>query len=88
MYNCWGKRTVMGLCEPLWSIRLNYQLVTKLEMKHILQEQVCDGISTKKMGNYWYIIKSAKSSTLARWNRTVLKFDSENQLNVHNCLQG
>jgi len=26
MYNCWGKRTVTGLCEPLWSIRLNYQL--------------------------------------------------------------
>jgi len=53
------------MCEPLWSTRLNYQLVTKLETKQILQAQVCDGISTKKeTGNYWYVIKSAKSSTL------------------------
>jgi len=29
------------------------------------EAQVCDGISTKsEAGNYWYIIKSAKSSTL------------------------
>jgi len=26
-----------GLCEPLWSIRLKCQLMTKLETKHILQ---------------------------------------------------
>jgi len=33
-----------GLCEPLWSIRLKCQLMTKLETKHILQAQVCDCI--------------------------------------------
>jgi len=69
----------------LWSIRLNCQLMTKLETKHILQAQVCDCVSTKnETGNQWCIIKSAKSSTL--------KLDSfeiwlRNQLTVHNYLQ-
>jgi len=36
------ERTDTGLCEPLWSIRLNCQLMTKLEKKLILQAQVCD----------------------------------------------
>jgi len=40
MYNYWGDGTDVGLCEPLWSIRLNCQLMTKLEMMHILQAQV------------------------------------------------
>jgi len=41
-----------GLREPLWSIRLKCQLMTKLETKHILQAQVCDWISPKnKTGN-------------------------------------
>ena len=30
-----GVRTVTGWCEPLWSIRLNCQLMTKFEMMHI-----------------------------------------------------
>ena len=40
-------RTDTGLCVPLWSIRLNCQFMTKLETKHILQAQVCDGIRPK-----------------------------------------
>jgi len=42
-----GSRADTGLCLQLWSIRLNCQLMTKLETKHTLQAQVCDGISTK-----------------------------------------
>jgi len=65
MYNYEVKRTENGFCEPLSSIRLNCQLMTKLETKHMLQEQVSDCISTKnETGNQWCIIKSAKSSTL------------------------
>jgi len=41
MYNYWGNRTDTGLCEPLWSIRLNFQLMAELEMIYILQAQVC-----------------------------------------------
>jgi len=41
----WGERTVTGLCEALWSIHLNCQLVTKFEMMHILQAQVCGCVS-------------------------------------------
>jgi len=44
MYNYWGDRTNTGLCVSLWSIRLNCQLMTKLEKKHILQAQMCDDI--------------------------------------------
>jgi len=38
-------RTDTGLCEPLWSIRLNCQSMTKLEMMHVLQTQVCGCIT-------------------------------------------
>ena len=49
-----GDRTNTGFCVPLWSIRLNCQLMTKLETKRILQAQVCDDISTKnETGNQW-----------------------------------
>jgi len=66
MYNYEIERKDTGLCEPLWSIRLNCQLMTKLEMKHILQAQVC--ISTKnETGNQGCIMKSAKSSML-KWD--------------------
>ena len=83
-----GGRTDTGFCVPLWSIRLNCQLMTKLETNHILQAQVCNDISTKnETGNQWYIIKPAKLNQ-ARWNRKVLRFDSEKQLKVHNYLQG
>jgi len=41
MYNFFGHGTDTGLCELFWSIRLNCQLMTKLEMMHILQAQVC-----------------------------------------------
>jgi len=47
MYNYWGERKDTGLCEPIWSIRLKCQSMTKLEMKRILQTQVPDCISTK-----------------------------------------
>ena len=40
MYNYCEGITDMGLCEPLWSVRLNCQL-TKLELMHILHAQVC-----------------------------------------------
>jgi len=40
-----GDSTDSGLCEPLWSNRLNCQLMTMLEMMHILQAQVCGCIS-------------------------------------------
>ena len=60
-----GDSTVTGFCVPLLSIRLNCQLMPKLETKHILQAQVLADISTKNgTGNQWYIIKSAKPSTL------------------------
>jgi len=60
-----SRKNRWGLREPLSSIRLNCQLMTKLETKHILQAQVWDCISTKnEMGNWGCIIKSAKSSTL------------------------
>jgi len=39
MCSYWGDRTNTGLCEPLWSIRQNCQLMAKLEMMHILQAQ-------------------------------------------------
>jgi len=45
MYNYRGDRTDTGLCEPLWSILLNCQLMTKVEMMHTLQAQVCGSSS-------------------------------------------
>ena len=80
MYNYQRKRKDSGLCRPLWAIRLKCQWMTKLETKHIFQAQVCDCILSEKnaTGNWWCIIKS---------NRTVLKFGSEIQLDVHNYLQ-
>jgi len=38
--NYWVYRKYTRLCEPLWSIRLNCQLMTKFEMMRILQAQV------------------------------------------------
>jgi len=38
-------RTDTRLCEPLWLIRLNCQLMTKLEMMPVLQAQVCGCVS-------------------------------------------
>jgi len=65
MYNYEVKRTANDFCEPLWSICLNCQLMTKLETKHIVQAQVCDCVSTKnETENQWCITKSAQSSTL------------------------
>jgi len=32
MYNHWKDRTDTGLFEPFWSIRLNCQLLTQLEV--------------------------------------------------------
>jgi len=88
MYSCWGNRTNTGLCETSWSIRLNCQLITNYEMMHMMQAQVCGCISahpglthqkTKRENS------DASKSQLnqASWNRGVLKFGSENKLNVH-----
>ena len=41
MYSYLGGRTDKGFCEPLLSILLNCQLMTKLEMMHTLQARVC-----------------------------------------------
>ena len=35
MYKYWEDRTDTGLCESLWSVRPNSQLMTKLEMVHM-----------------------------------------------------
>jgi len=54
MHNYWGAEQIRAcVCRyELWPIRLNCQLMTKLETKHILQAQICDGISTQnEMGN-------------------------------------
>jgi len=83
MCNYSGHRTDTSLCEPLWSIRLNCQLMTKLEMKHILQAPGCTSAhpvlphQKKKRET-----RDASKIQLnqASWNRTVLKFVPENQL--------
>ena len=87
----WWYRTDTGLCEPLWSIRLNCQLMTKLEMMRILQAHVCGCISAhpglpdqKTKRETSNASKSQRNQ--ASWNRAVLKFGSENQLHVHNYL--
>ena len=98
MYNYWGDRTHTGLCEPLWSICLNCQLMLKLEMTQIFQARVCGCINIlthihgclikKRNGKlvvHACIKKSAKSSKF-KYSRTYLKFGSENQLNAHNYL--
>jgi len=89
MYNYWGDRKDTGLCEPLWSIRLNCQSMTKLEMMHTMQTQVWCCISAhprlppqktkRETGD-----ASKSQLNQARWNRTVLIFGSENLLNFHN----
>jgi len=43
-------RKYTRLCEPLWSIRLNCQLMTKFEMMRILQAQVYDCITAHTKG--------------------------------------
>jgi len=83
-----GDRGDTCFCEPLWSIRLNCQLMTKLEMMHILQAQVCGCISARPGLPHQITkreTKEASKSQLnqASWNRTVLKFVPENQLNFH-----
>jgi len=45
MYKFWGDRADTGLCELLWSIRRNCQLMAKFEMMHILHAQRCGCIS-------------------------------------------
>ena len=92
----WGLGSLSGRAKPakapMWRrdwIRLDCQLVTRLEMMHILQAQVWSCISahpglphqkTKRETN------DASKSQLhqASWNRTILKFGSENQLNGRN----
>ena len=55
-------------------------------MMHILQAQVYDCITAKK----WKREGGGASKSQinqARWNRTVLKFGSENQLNTYNTFE-
>ena len=66
-------------------------IMTKLEIMHILQAQVCGCIRThtglphpKTKRETSDALKSQLNQ--ASWNRKVLKFGSENQLNVHNYL--
>ena len=92
MYNHWGHRIDTGLCGLLWSIGLNCQLMTKLEMMHILQAQVCRCISahlwllptSKKETWNWRCIKSQLNQ--ASWNINVLKIWLRNLIRVHNYL--
>ena len=91
MYNYWGDRTDTGLCEALWSLRLNGQLMMKLEMIHRLQAQLFDCITAhpglphqKRKRETSDALKSQLNQE--SWNRTVLKSGSENQLNVHNFI--
>ena len=84
-------RTDTDLCEPLWSICLNCQLLKTLEMMHILQAQVCGCISTHPGLSYQKTERETSDTSKsqlnqASWNRTVLKFGSENKLNVRNYL--
>jgi len=63
-------------------ILLNCQLVTKLEMMHILQAQVCGCISAHpglphQKTNRETNDASKSKQNQAGWNRTVLKFGSE-----------
>ena len=68
-----GAQNRCGFVCAVVIIRLNCQLMTKLETKQIWQAQVCDGIITNnEAGNCWYIIQSAKSSTLKLDNFEVL----------------
>jgi len=45
MYNYWETAQIRDCVSQLWSNRLNCQLMTMLEMMHILQAQVCGCIS-------------------------------------------
>jgi len=63
MYSYWGDRTETGLHVPSAVMICPPELPINDEARN--EAQVCDIISTKnESGNYWYIIKSAKSSTL------------------------
>jgi len=82
-----GDRT--GLCEPLWSNRLNCQSSKWCTYcKHKCAGScisVHPGLPHQKRKRE---ISDASKRQLsqASWNRTVLKFSSENQLNMHNYL--
>jgi len=83
----------------VWAVIINppelpfSQLMTKLEMIHILQAQVCGCVSThprllatSKKTNGKLVTLQKSQLHQARWNRTVLQFGSENQLNLQNYL--
>ena len=91
MYNYWGDRTDLGLYEPLWSICMNCQFMTELEMIHILQALVCGCIRTHpglphKKQNGKQVMHQKRQLNQTGWKRTVLNFGSKHQLNVHNYL--
>jgi len=80
-----------GLCEPLWSVHLNCHLMRKLGMMYVFQAQVCSCTCLHPWLPHHKTNREtsgASKSQLnqARWNRTVLKIGSENQLNVYNYL--
>jgi len=95
LYMCsyWGYRKDAGLCEPLWSILLNCQLMMNREMMHILQAQVCgctaftyQGCHLNKRNRKLVIHQKVSDIKQVEINRRVMKFGRENQLNAHNYL--
>jgi len=88
MCSYWGDRTDTGLCEQLWSILLNCQLMTKLEMMQTSQAQVCGSISAHPGLLHQKTKLEARDASKsqinqASWNRTILKLVAEDQSNVH-----
>jgi len=55
-------------------------------MMHILQAQVYSCITAKKWKGETSVASKSQINQ-ASWNRTVLKFDSENQLNIYNTVE-
>ena len=75
----------------MWAVIINPPELPKLEMMHILQAQVCGCISAHPGFPHHKTERETSDDSKsqlnqASWNKTVLKFGSENQLNVHNYL--
>ena len=73
--------------QSAWTVNL----MEKLEMMHKIQEQVCGFISAHSAWPHQKTKRETSDASKTQldqesWNRTVLKFDSENQLNVQNYI--
>jgi len=83
--------TDTGLCGPLRSIRLNYQLMTKLEMIHILQAQACGCISAYPGLQHQKPKRDTSGASQSQLNQAMRQFEMRQfwnlaQINVHNYL--